>query len=32
MKVIVLIKQVPDIAEVKLDPETGNLIREGVPT
>ena len=30
MKLIVLIKQVPDTTEVKLDPKTGNLIREGV--
>jgi electron transfer flavoprotein beta subunit len=30
MKIIVLIKQVPDTTEVKLDPKTGNLIREGI--
>jgi len=30
MNIIVLIKQVPDTIEVKLDPKTGNLIREGV--
>jgi len=30
MNIIVLIKQVPDTNEVKLDPKTGNLIREGV--
>jgi len=30
MHSIVLIKQVPDTTEVKLDPKTGNLIREGV--
>ncbi len=30
MKIIVLIKQVPDTTEVKIDPGTGNLIREGV--
>jgi electron transfer flavoprotein beta subunit len=30
MNIIVLIKQVPDTAEVKLDPKTGNLIREGI--
>ena len=30
MKIIVLIKQVPDTAEVKLDPKTGSLMREGV--
>lgn len=32
MNIIVCIKQVPDTAEVKLDPETGTLIREGVPS
>lgn len=32
MKIIVCIKQVPDTTEVKLDPETGTLIREGVPS
>lgn len=30
MKIIVLVKQVPNTAEVKLDPKTGNLIREGI--
>jgi electron transfer flavoprotein beta subunit len=30
MKIIVLVKQVPNTTEVKLDPKTGNLIREGV--
>lgn len=30
MKVVVCIKQVPDTAEVRIDPETGTLIREGV--
>ncbi|PIP35055.1 MAG: electron transfer flavoprotein subunit beta [Desulfobacterales bacterium CG23_combo_of_CG06-09_8_20_14_all_52_9] len=30
MDSIVLIKQVPDTTEVKLDPKTGNLIREGL--
>jgi len=30
MKIIVCIKQVPDTTEVKLNPETGTLIREGV--
>ncbi len=30
METIVMIKQVPDTTEVKIDPETGNLIREGV--
>jgi electron transfer flavoprotein beta subunit len=32
MKIIVLIKQVPDTTEVRLDRKTGNLIREGVPS
>jgi electron transfer flavoprotein beta subunit len=30
MNIIVLVKQVPDTTEVKLDPKTGNLIREGI--
>jgi electron transfer flavoprotein beta subunit len=30
MNIIVLIKQVPDTTDVKLDPKTGNLIREGI--
>ena len=30
MKIVVLIKQVPDTTEVKLDRKTGNLSREGV--
>lgn len=32
MNIIVLIKQVPNTSEVKLDPKTGSLIREGVET
>ena len=32
MKIVVLIKQVPDTNEVKVDPKTGTLIREGVPS
>lgn len=32
MKIAVCIKQVPDTTEVKLDPKTGTLIREGVPS
>jgi len=32
MKIIVLAKQVPDTNEVKIDPVTGTLIREGVPS
>jgi len=32
MKFIVCVKQVPDTTEVKIDPETNTLIREGVPS
>jgi electron transfer flavoprotein beta subunit len=32
MRAIVTIKQVPDTNEVRLDPRTGTLIREGVPS
>ena len=32
MHAIVCIKQVPDTAEVRIDPERGTLIREGVPS
>lgn len=32
LNIIVCIKQVPDTNEVKLDPITGTLIREGVPS
>ena len=32
MKILVCVKQVPDVNLVKMDPETGNLIRTGVPT
>lgn len=31
MEIIVCIKQVPDTTEVRLDPETRSLVREGVP-
>ncbi len=30
MKIIVLVKQVPDTTDVKMDPKTGNLIRTGL--
>lgn len=30
MKIVVCVKQVPDIADVKVDPETGTLVREGM--
>ena len=32
LNIIVCIKQVPDTNEVKLNPETGTLIRDGVPS
>lgn len=32
MKIIVCIKQVPDTTEVRLNPDTGTLIRDGVPS
>jgi electron transfer flavoprotein beta subunit len=32
MEIIVCIKQVPDTTEVKINPETNTLIREGVPS
>ncbi len=32
MNIIVCIKQVPDTTEVRLDPVTGTLIRDGVPS
>jgi len=32
MNIIVCIKQVPDTTDVKIDPKTGTLIREGVPS
>ena len=32
MNILVCIKQVPDTTEVKLDPKTGTLIRDGVPS
>jgi electron transfer flavoprotein beta subunit len=30
--IIVCVKQVPDTQEIRIDPETGTLIREGVPS
>jgi electron transfer flavoprotein beta subunit len=30
MKILVFVKQVPDTTDVKLDPKTGNLVRDGV--
>ncbi|MGL6065043.1 MAG: electron transfer flavoprotein subunit beta [Fusobacteriaceae bacterium] len=32
MNIVVCMKQVPDTTEIKLDPKTGTLIREGVPS
>lgn len=32
IRIIVTVKQVPDTAEVRIDPETNLLIREGVPS
>ncbi len=32
MRFIVCVKQVPDTTEVKIDPETNTLIREGIPS
>ena len=32
MNIVVCVKQVPDTHEVKIDPKTGTLIREGVPS
>lgn len=32
MNIIVCIKQVPDTTEIKINPQTGTLIREGVPS
>ncbi len=32
MRLIVCVKQVPDTNEVKIDPKTGTMIREGVPS
>jgi len=31
MKIVVCVKQVQDTNEVKIDPKTGTLIRDGVP-
>lgn len=32
MHIVVCIKQVPDTTQVRIDPETNTLIREGIPT
>lgn len=31
LKILVCVKQVPDVDQMHMDPETGNLIRDGVP-
>ncbi len=32
MRIIVCVKQVPDTTEIRINPETGTLIRDGVPS
>ncbi|MBN7773570.1 electron transfer flavoprotein subunit beta [Clostridium aminobutyricum] len=32
MKIVVCVKQVPDTNEIKINPETGTLMRDGVPS
>ena len=32
MNILVCVKQVPDTAEIRIDPEKNVLIREGVPS
>jgi electron transfer flavoprotein alpha/beta subunit len=32
MKIVVCVKQVPDTTEVKIDPQTNTLIRQGIPS
>ena len=32
MKLLVCVKQVPDTTEIRIDPETNRLIRDGVPS
>ncbi|MBQ2147038.1 MAG: electron transfer flavoprotein subunit beta, partial [Firmicutes bacterium] len=32
MRIIVCAKQVPDTSEVKIDPKTNRIIRDGVPS
>jgi len=32
VNIIVCIKQVPDTAEIRINPETNTLMREGVPS
>ena len=32
MNILVCVKQVPDTTEIRIDPETNRLIRDGVPS
>lgn len=32
LKIVVLVKQVPNTTQVKIDPETNNLVRDGIPS
>ena len=32
LRMVICVKQVPDTTEVRIDPETNTLIREGVPS
>ena len=32
MRIVVCVKQVPDTTDVRIDPETNTLVREGVPS
>ena len=32
MNILVCVKQVPDTTEIKINPETNTLMREGVPS
>lgn len=32
LKILVCVKQAPDVEQLKMDPATGTLIRAGVPT
>ena len=31
MRIVVLVKYVPDTDEIKIDPATGTMVREGIP-
>ena len=31
MRIIVCIKQVPEVSEIRFDPKTNTIVREGVP-